>query len=167
MARIDDEDLFQNSTMTFGEHLEELRACLIKATMGLLVAVLIGYLVAGRSGDVLAGVSGASVAALATFLPCWLFTVIPAPYFKKYGKRPGIVAFVDGVTAAAVGAIAGACVVLGRRTLFADGWMPDPIKVAILLVTIGLLYRFKKLPEPVLVLAAALAGLLLAPAAGG
>jgi chromate transporter len=127
----------------------------------------IGYLVAGRSGDVLAGVSGAGVAALATFLPCWLFTVIPAPYFKKHGKRPGIVAFVDGVTAAAVGAIAGACVVLGRRTLFTDGWIPDPVKVAILLVTIGLLFRFKKLPEPVLVLAAAVAGLLLAPAAGG
>ena len=46
MARIDDEDLFQNSTMTFGEHLEELRVCLIKATMGLLVAVLIGFAVA-------------------------------------------------------------------------------------------------------------------------
>ena len=32
--------------MTFGEHLEELRACLIKATMGLLVAVAIGFAVA-------------------------------------------------------------------------------------------------------------------------
>ena len=46
MARIDDEDLFQNSTMTFGEHLEELRSCLIRATMGLLVAVAIGFVVA-------------------------------------------------------------------------------------------------------------------------
>lgn len=68
---------------------------------------------------------------------------------------------------AAVGAIAGACVVLGRRTLFAAGWMPDPVKIAVMLVTIGLLLRFKKLPEPVLILAAALAGLLLAPAAAG
>lgn len=41
------------------------------------------------------------------FLPCYLFTILPAPYFKKHGKRPGIVAFVDGVTAAAVDAIAG------------------------------------------------------------
>jgi chromate transporter len=49
-----------------------------------------------------------------------LFTVIPAPYFKKYGKRPGIVAFVDGVTAAAIGAISAAVVVLGRRTIFGD-----------------------------------------------
>jgi chromate transporter len=31
---------------------------------------------------------------------------IPAQYFKKHGKRPGIVVFVDRVTAAAMGAIA-------------------------------------------------------------
>ena len=46
MARFQDEDLFQTSTMTFGEHLEELRVCLIRATVGLLVAVLLGFLVA-------------------------------------------------------------------------------------------------------------------------
>ena len=46
MARFQDEDLFQTSTMTFGEHLEELRVCLIRATFGLLVAVLLGFLVA-------------------------------------------------------------------------------------------------------------------------
>ena len=62
-----------------------------------------------------AGVLGATVAALATFLPCYLCTIVPAPYFKKHGKRPGIVAFVDGVTAAAIGAIAGACIVLAQR----------------------------------------------------
>ena len=45
------------------------------------------------------------MAALATFLPCYVFTILPAPYFKKHGKRPAIVAFVDGVTAAALGAI--------------------------------------------------------------
>jgi len=78
----------------------------------------IGYLVGAQTGTVWGGLAGATVAALATFLPCYLFTVIPAPYFRKHGKRPGIVAFVDGVTAAAVGAIARACVVLGRRTLF-------------------------------------------------
>src|SRR5580765_4240703 len=90
----------------------------------------IGYLVAGFPGAV--------VAALATFLPCYLLTIIPAPYFKKHGKRPGIVAFVDGVTAAAIGAIAGAVIVLGRRTLLTNGFQPDWIKVAICLVTLAL-----------------------------
>ncbi len=46
MPRPSDEDLFQSSTMTFGEHLEELRACLIRAAAGLAVAVLVGFFVA-------------------------------------------------------------------------------------------------------------------------
>lgn len=58
----------------------------------------------GFIGFLTSGFWGAVVAAAATFLPCYLLTVIPAPYFKKHGKHPGVVAFVDGVTAAAVGA---------------------------------------------------------------
>ncbi len=115
-------------------------------------------------GFLVAGLAGACVAAIATFLPCYFFTIIPAPYFKKYGKRPGIVAFVDGVTAAAIGAITGAVVVLGRRTLFAQGWgQPDYFKVTVLAVTLALLSSGKKIPEPLLVLAAAVAGLVAYP----
>jgi chromate transporter len=115
-------------------------------------------------GFLVAGFAGAALAAVATFLPCYLFTIVPAPYFKKHGKKPSIVAFVDGVTAAAVGAIAGAVVVLGRRTLFENGdWTPELPKVVILLVTVAVLWRFKKLPEPIVVLAAAIAGLVLYP----
>ncbi|MCC3262874.1 chromate transporter, partial [Paenibacillus polymyxa] len=76
------------------------------------VVITVGFI-----GYLVAGFPGACVAALATFLPCYLFTIIPAPYFKKYGKLPGILAFVDGVTAAAIGAIAGAVIVIARRTL--------------------------------------------------
>ena len=46
MPRISDDDLFQSSTMTVGEHLEELRTCLIRASAGLAVTVLLGFLVA-------------------------------------------------------------------------------------------------------------------------
>jgi chromate transporter len=74
-----------------------------------------------------------------------------------------IVAFVDGVTAAAVGAIAGACFVLGRRTIFTNGWTPDIVKLVLLLVTVGLLLRFKKLQEPFIVLGAAIVGLVIYP----
>jgi chromate transporter len=115
----------------------------------------IGYLVAGWQGAV--------VAAIGTFLPCYLLTIIPAPYFKKHGKRPGIVAFVDGVTAAAIGAIAGAVIVLGRRTIFENGWSLQVPKLVLLLITAALLWRFKKIPEPIIVLAAAAIGLLLYP----
>jgi chromate transporter len=107
----------------------------------------IGYLVAGPWGAV--------VAALATFVPCYLFTVIPAPYFKKYGKHPGIKAFVDGVTAAAIGAIAGAVLVLGKRTL------TDVPTILIALTTVAILWRYKKLQEPFIIAAAALIGIIL------
>ncbi|MSR60635.1 MAG: chromate transporter [Planctomycetaceae bacterium] len=122
------------------------------------VVITVGFI-----GYIKAGVSGATVAAIATFLPCYLFTILPAPYFKKHGKRPGIVAFVDGVTAAAVGAIAGAVVVLGRRTIFEDGWSPEIPKVVLLLATMALLWKFKKLPEPVIIAGAALVGLVIYP----
>ena len=101
------------------------------------------------------GFWGAVVAALATFIPCYLFTVIPAPYFKKYGKHPAIKAFVDGVTAAAIGAIAGAVVVLAKRTL------TDIPTVVIALTTILILFRFKTVKEPIVILVAGAVGILL------
>ncbi|MGQ0634554.1 MAG: chromate transporter [Planctomycetaceae bacterium] len=121
------------------------------------VVITVGFI-----GYVVAGFWGATLAAVGTFVPCYLFTIFPAPYFRRHGKRPGIVAFVDGVTAAAIGAIAGAVVVLGRRTIF-DGPAPDPIKLLILAATVGLLWKFKKIPEPVIVVGAALIGLLIHP----
>jgi chromate transporter len=116
------------------------------------VVITVGFI-----GYLVAGLAGASVAALATFLPCYLFTIIPAPYFRKHGKKPGIVAFVDGVTAAAIGTITGAVVVLGRRSIV------DPPTVLIALVAVALLVKAKKIPEPAIVAAAAIAGLLVYP----
>lgn len=145
------------------EFLDAVAVAMITPGPVVITVGFIGFIITGREGDFWSGFAGASVAALATFLPCYLLTILPAPYFKKHGKRPGIVAFVDGVTAAAVGAIAGACVVLGRRTIFENGYIPDIPKVIILLATIGLLLKFKKLPEPIIVLAAAIIGLIIFP----
>lgn len=111
----------------------------------------------GFIGYLVAGFPGASVAALATFLPCYLLTIIPAPYFKKYGKRPDIAAFVDGVTTAAIGAITGAVIVLGRRSI------TDIPTTLLALSTLALLWKTKKIPEPVIVLAAAVIGLVVYP----
>jgi chromate transporter len=111
----------------------------------------------GFIGYLIAGLPGASVAALATFVPCYLFTVLPAPYFKKYGKLPGVLAFVDGITAAAVGAIAGSVIVIARRSIV------DLPTLAIALVAVVLLWKFKKLQEPAIVAAAAAAGLVIYP----
>jgi len=116
------------------------------------VVITVGFI-----GYLVAGVPGACVAALGTFLPCYLFTILPAPYFKKYGKLPSILAFVDGVTAAAVGAITGAVIVLAKRSIV------DVPTALLAVATVLLLVKFKKLPEPVIVAGAALLGLALYP----
>jgi hypothetical protein len=58
-----------------------------------------------------------------------------------------------------VGAITGACIVLGRRTLFGSEGI-DFLSVAVLLVSIGLFLAFNKLPETIVVLGAGIVGLL-------
>src|SRR4029079_18978939 len=122
------------------------------------VVITVGFI-----GFLVAGLAGACVAALATFLPCYLFTVIPAPYFRKYGKQPGLAAFVEGVTAAAIGAISGAVIVLGMRTLFDAAGHLDLFKLSIRCVTMCVLWTSKRVPEPVIVLAAAIVGLVVHP----
>lgn len=116
------------------------------------VVITVGFI-----GYLVAGLAGACVAALGTFLPCYLFTVLPAPYFKKYGRLPAVKAFVDGITAAAVGAISGSVIVIAKRSVI------DWPTTLLALVTVLLLWRFRKLQEPVIVVAAALIGLAVYP----
>jgi chromate transporter len=114
------------------------------------VVITVGFI-----GYLVAGFPGACIAALATFLPCYLFTILPAPYFKKYGKHPSIKAFIDGITAAAIGAIAGAVIVLAKRQF------TDITSVVIALATLFILIRYRKIQEPFIIAAAAMLGLLL------
>jgi chromate transporter len=114
------------------------------------VVITVGFI-----GYLVEGFWGACVAALATFLPCYFFTIIPAPYFKKYGKEPAIKAFVDGITAAAIGAIAGAVLVLGKRSL------TDIYTVLIAIAVAFVLWKFKKIQEPYLIIAAAILGMVI------
>ncbi|SMQ77984.1 chromate transporter [Bacillus sp. OV166] len=111
----------------------------------------------GFIGYLVAGFSGATVAALATFLPAYLLTILPAPLFKKYGKLPGINAFVNGVTAAATGAISGAVIVLGKRSIF------DVPTAMFAIITLVLLWKCKKVSEPIIILVSAIIGLIVYP----
>lgn len=116
------------------------------------VVITVGFI-----GYLVAGFTGATVAALATFVPCYLFTVIPAPYFKKFGKNPSVVAFIDGVTAAAIGAIAGSVIVIGERSIV-------DIPTALLAIsTTIILWKFKTLTEPTIIAIAALVGMIIYP----
>ena len=114
------------------------------------VVITVGFI-----GYLVAGFPGAAVAALATFLPCYLFTIIPAPYFRKYGRNQSIKAFVDGITAAVVGALVGAVIVIAIRTII------DIPTALITLGTVIVLLRWKKVKEPYIILVAAVLGLIL------
>lgn len=75
---------------------------------------------------------------------------------RRYGQVPSINAAVQGVTAAATGAIGGAVLVLGRRSVY-DLTTALVAAVTYLLLWKGL--RGRHLPEPVIVLVAAAVGL--------
>jgi chromate transporter len=89
------------------------------------------------------------------FLPGYLVTVLLAPSFHRWAQNRRITAFVAGVTAAPSGAIAGAVVVLSRRSL------GDVGAALIATATFAVLTATKRIPEPLLILTAALAGIAL------
>jgi chromate transporter len=109
-----------------------------------ITVAFIGYLVAGPGGM--------TMAALGVFLPVYLLVVIPAPYFRKHRSQPVVKAFVDGVTAAATGAIAGAALVLATRAIV------DPWTALMALVAFAVLARFR-ISELWIIAAAGAAGL--------
>ena len=112
----------------------------------IITVAFIGYLVAG--------VAGATAAALGVFLPVYVVVIALAPSYHKWAKNPQLNAFVRGVTAAATGAIAGAVIVLARRSIY------DLPTAAIGLVSLAVLFRWK-LPEPAVIATAAAVGLVL------
>ena len=111
-----------------------------------ITVAFIGYLVAG--------VTGATAAALGVFLPVYLVVIVLAPSYKRWAKNPQLNAFVRGVTAAATGAIAGAVVVLARRSIY------DLPTILIGLLSLAVLMKWK-VPEPLIITVAAVAGLAL------
>jgi chromate transporter len=119
------------------------------------VVITVGFI-----GYLVGGVAGASIAALATFLPCYVLTVIPAPYFKKIAKNLSIKAFVDGITAAVIGALTGAVAIIAYQTFVKAGKI-DFIPIVFAVVTAIILTKYKKVQEPVIILAAAILGFII------
>jgi chromate transporter len=132
--------------LTERQFLDAVAVAMITPGPVVITVSFIGYLVGGPAG--------ATLAAIGVFLPCYLFVVIPARYFRRSAKHPKVKAFVDGVTAAATGAIAGAAVVLGRRAIV------DMQTVLIAVATLLMLVYARKIPEPIVIVAAGLVGLL-------
>jgi chromate transporter len=110
---------------------------------------------AGFVGYLVAGALGALAAAWAVFAPPYLIVLFGAPYYRRFAQNAQVKAFVQGVTAAAVGAIAGAAYILARRSLI------DVPTVVIGIVTLAVLMSTKKVPEPIVILAAGVVGVFL------
>ena len=95
--------------LTEAQFIDGVAVALITPGPVVITSGFIGYLVAG--------VAGAVAAAGATFLPCFAITVLLAPHVERYGRSPALVAIASGVTAGAMGALAGAVVLIGVQTV--------------------------------------------------
>jgi chromate transporter len=140
----------QHHWLTERQFLDAVAMGLITPGPVVITATFIGYLGSGALGAI--------VATLAIFFPIYLGVVVPGRWFVRHQDRPAVQAFVKGATAAAAGAIAGATVVLTR------GAVVDWPTAGIAAAALGFVLTFKN-KEPVLVLLAAVAGLLLHPLA--
>ena len=135
-----------NHWLSDREFLDAVAVAMITPGPVVITVAFIGYL--------LAGFWGMTIAALGVFLPVYLLVVIPAPYFRRHRSQPTVKAFVDGVSAAATGAIAGAAFVLGTRAL------TDVPTVAVALITLVVLSKWK-VSELWVIAAAAIIGVVL------
>ncbi len=110
------------------------------------VVITVGFI-----GYLVDGLAGAVAASIGVFLPILLIVLLLGPHFRKLAGNAQVKAFVAGVTAAATGAIAGAVIVLARRSITDGG------TAAIAAITLAILMKWKA-PEPVLILAAGVLG---------
>lgn len=136
--------VIENQWLTEHQFVDAVAVAMITPGPVVITVGFIGYLVADFPG--------ALVAALATFLPCYLFTILPAPYFKKIAKNKSVKAFVDGITAAVVGALAGAVIIIGLRSI-----VDIPTGVIAVLAILSLIF-IQKVKEPYIILIASVAG---------
>ena len=137
----------ENHWLTEQQFVDSVAVAMITPGPVVITVGFIGYLVAGFAG--------ALVAALATFLPCYLFTIALVPSFKKIAQNKSIKAFVDGITAAVVGALVGAVVVIASKSIL------DISTALIAIVTIFALLYIKKIQEPQIIAVAAILGIIL------
>jgi chromate transporter len=149
--------LHQGVVQQFGwlnEHqfLDAVAVAMITPGPVVITVAFIGFLVAGMAGAVMASIG--------IFLPVYVFTIVPAPWFKRHRDNPQLKAFVDGATAAATGAITGAVIVLGARAII------DLPTAIIALISLSVLWRYK-ISEPIIVTISGLVGLILWPMVRG
>ena len=137
----------ENQWLTEQQFLDSVAVAMITPGPVVITVGFIGYLVNGFLGAI--------VAALATFLPCYLFTIAMAPSFKKIAQNKPVKAFVEGITAAVVGALVGSVIVIAKRSII------DIPTTLIAIMSIFALLYIKKIQEPYIILLAAILGIII------
>jgi chromate transporter len=135
-----------------------------ETTPGPLIMVLqfVGFLAAFRNAAPLsplaAGIVGSVITTWVTFVPCFLWIFLGAPYIEALRGRKSLTAALSGVTAAVVGVILNLAVwfsvhtlfgrvgevrALGARLLVPDWTTLDPVALLLALAAMIALFRFK------------------------
>jgi chromate transporter len=140
---------------------------LAESTPGPLIMVTqyVGFLGAwnfsGPFDPLLYGTLGAVITTYVTFLPCFFFIFLLAPYIELLANNHRIQAALVGVTAAVVGVIANLAVFFANNVLFPKGFSIgglDAFALVVAVVSFATLQRFK-VPIYVMVPVGALAGM--------
>jgi chromate transporter len=125
---------------------------LAESTPGPLIMVTeyVGFIGAynapGPFAPLLYGTLGALITTYATFLPCFLFIFLLAPYIELLSNDRRLRAILVGVTAAVVGVIANLAVFFATQVLFPEGVSLEGLDLFALVVAVVsfvVLQRFK------------------------
>jgi chromate transporter len=110
-----------------------------------ITATFVGYL--------LNGVAGALAGTIGIFSPPLLFTVLATPILLRYYKNPRFSGFIRGVGVTVVGVLIGTTYLVGKEAI------GDWLTIAIAIVSLIVIIIWKKIPEPLVVLAGGMIGL--------
>jgi len=112
-------------------------------------ATFVGYL--------LDGLRGAAAATVGIFAPAVLFTVVATPILLRHAESPRLKGFIRGITVAVIGVLVGTTYLVGKTAI------GDRLTAGVAVASLVALFVWKKLPEPIVVLAGALIGLIAYP----
>ena len=147
--------LVEHQWLTEREFLDAVAVGLITPGPIVIAAAFVGFLIAG--------LPGALIGAFGVFLPVYLFVILPGRWFLRWKDAPAVRGFIGGVSAAATGAIVAAALILAQQAIVD---LPTALIAVAALGALLATRRWKppliaELPEPVVVVAAGVTGLLI------
>jgi chromate transporter len=124
---------------------------LAETTPGPLIMVLqfVGFMTAWNNpqgmDQTTAAIIGGLITTYVTFLPCFLFIFIGAPYIEVLRGNKNLTGALSGVTAAVVGVVLNLALVFGAAVIFPQGWTGniDWFAAAMSVAAFVALYKFK------------------------